>query len=172
MVLELWRGWRGQQGIYGPAIGQLLEGTHNQSHQSFPANPRPGDPAGEPRFHFHQSLGFNKSQFNHSYLWNCLIWFKHLVTEITVVEMHLALWKWTFWKNKIKNPKKPEVVLDKWKTGTLKLKQPLQPRIDLNKNQKAYVTLKIMCFVLINESTDQDGGAEKSSRCSLINQTS
>lgn len=89
------------------------------------------------------------------------------MTEITVVEMHLALWKWA-----LKKKKKAEVVRDKWKTGTLKLKQPLQPRIDLNKNQKASATLKIMCFALINEWTDQDGGTEKSSRCSLINQTS
>lgn len=51
----------GSRGAYGPAIGQLLEGKRNQSHQSSPANPRPGDPAVEPRFHFHQSLGFSES---------------------------------------------------------------------------------------------------------------
>lgn len=69
-------------------------GRRSQSHQSSPANPRPGDPAGESRFHFHQSLGFNESQVKDSYLCDCLIRFKYLVTEITVVEMHLALLKW------------------------------------------------------------------------------
>lgn len=51
----------GSEGSIWTSNSTTLGGTSNQSHQSFSTNPRPGDPAGEPGFHFHQSLGFDES---------------------------------------------------------------------------------------------------------------
>lgn len=51
----------GSEGSIWTSNSTTLGGTSNQSHQSFSTNPRPGDPAGELGFHFHQSLGFDES---------------------------------------------------------------------------------------------------------------
>lgn len=88
----------GSEGSVWTSNWTTLGGMRNQSHQSFSTNPRPGDLTGEPGFHFHQSLGFNERPFNDSYLFNHFIWFKFLVTEITVMEVHLPLWKCNFKK--------------------------------------------------------------------------
>lgn len=96
MELEVWRGWRGQRGPYGPAIGQLSEGRAT-NHINLSLQILDPEIQQESRdFISTNHLASMKANLTILIPHIIFIWFKFLVTAITVLEVHSSLWKCDF----------------------------------------------------------------------------